>query len=187
MSKPGFLILHYGPMQPDAMSQAAKLLGDGAVLDTDAARMAGAAFAFGDLVHLDELKTRLNAGVRDEIALRYPDLSRDAAAWLVNGERGMSSEAIFTKLTGISLRDGSATGHPHDPDDLRRCRMLLISVYEFEGRIGEMAEVSKPWAALVARWDELCATMDAEAPNWWVRGGSAPKTYALMRDILAIR
>ncbi len=107
-----------------------------------------------------------------------------AGAWLSHGERGLSSEAIFSHLTGLAIngqRRGGST--PHDPDDLRRCRLLIEQVPAFRSDLHRMAEVSKRWGALVERWDELCALMDSESPNWRTGYGPAPKTFELMRRI----
>lgn len=102
------------------------------------------------------------------------DVPDSAIEWLRNGERGSSSETIFYCLTQLPIKRWSST-YPSDPDDLRRCRLLLDTVPEFRARLGEMAQVSQQWAALVAHWDELCALMDEEAPS-----GQCPKTYARM-------
>lgn len=110
-------------------------------------------------------------------------LPAGATEWLRSGERGISSNAIFDHLTGLPVRGGWSPWTPSDPDDLRRCRLLLEAVPEFRSGLPRMAEVSAGWAALVARWDELCATMDAESPNWREGRGSAPRTYALMQEI----
>jgi hypothetical protein len=69
-----------------------------------------------------------------------------------------------------------------DPDDLRRCRLLLEQVPELTPRLGEMATVSRVWEVLVARWDEICATMDGECPDWRTSNGSAPGTFSMMEE-----
>lgn len=108
------------------------------------------------------------------------DIPDSAIEWLRRGERGVSSEAIFSHLTGVPI--GARWMHPpSDPDDLRRCRLLLAQVPEFAARIGEMAGVSDQWARLVARWDELCALMDEEAPGM---RGAAPRTFDLMQYLV---
>ncbi len=50
--------------------------------------------------------------------------------------------------------------------------------------IPKMAEVSKDWAALVPRWDEVEASHLAEVGLGWTKARSAPKTYELMASIL---
>jgi hypothetical protein len=112
-------------------------------------------------------------------------------SWLAHGERGMSSECIAEVMTGMAVgnplvRDFSR--HPYDPDDLRRCLLLLDIVPQWKVRIHEMAAVSPQWAALAARWGELEAAFIEEAPpNWreprvhW----NAPRTYELMQEVMS--
>jgi hypothetical protein len=100
------------------------------------------------------------------------DIPSTAIAWLAHGERGVSSEAIFSYLTGGPIN--GRLSPPYDTGDLRRCRRLLHAVPEFAARIGEMRNVSSQWAALVDRWDELCALMD-ENPS---------DAYALMCELI---
>lgn len=113
-------------------------------------------------------------------------LSTEAVNWLAHGERGLSSNAIFTRLTGVDAcgERGFPFHYPHDPSDLCRCLRLLESVPEFAPRIGEMAGVSSVWTALVAHWVEIVALLENEAPKWREREGTAPKTYARMREII---
>jgi hypothetical protein len=112
-------------------------------------------------------------------------LSCNAVAWLAHGERGISSNTVFTHLTGIdALRDWHSD-IPYDPADLRRCRLLLESCPELAAAFPKMREVSPAWDALVERWDELCKLMDDESPNWRKpdRYERAPKTYDLMASL----
>lgn len=113
-------------------------------------------------------------------------IPESAMQWLASGERGLSSNAIFTKMTGINTakHPRDAGFYPLDPNDLTRCVKLLEAVPEFRPRINEMAEVSPEWAALVGRWDELVQTLDKEVPGWREGAhGSAPRTYALMKEL----
>jgi hypothetical protein len=105
--------------------------------------------------------------------------------WLASGERGESSNTMVTHLTGIKAhgRYGRNT-EPSDPDDLNRCRKLLEQVPELLPLLPKMATCSGPWAQLVAHWQELCDTMDAEAPRWRDGDGAAPKTYKRMKDLI---
>lgn len=114
-------------------------------------------------------------------------IPESAMQWLASGERGLSSNAIFTKMTGIkTAKCAFEEGFfPLDPDGLTRCVKLLEAVPEFAPRIGEMADVSPEWAALVAHWDELVALLDSEVPGWREhRHGNASKTYARMRKLI---
>lgn len=101
--------------------------------------------------------------------------------WLAHGERGISSEAIVSHLTGINV--GSRrwpSNHPSDPDDLRRCVMLLKAAPEIRPELHRMAEVSEVWKKLVAEWDELVALMWTEVAT---KNKRAPKCYERMRAI----
>jgi hypothetical protein len=116
----------------------------------------------------------------------HVEMPSTAAQWLATGERGISSEAILSTLTGLPMKSAHGFGnHPHDPDDFKRCEMLLRAVPEFRERLGEMAAVSPVWAGLVARWDEIAALAELEIPGLFEgRQGSAPLTYMLMRKII---
>lgn len=101
-----------------------------------------------------------------------------AMEWQRRGEKGISSNAIFETMTGFPVTGSWGRGYPSDPDDLRRCRLLLDAVPEFAARLGEMATVGPEWAELVAIWPRLCATMDAELAKHPAR---CPETYRLMK------
>jgi hypothetical protein len=104
-------------------------------------------------------------------------VSTELMRWLISGERGLSSMAMVVHITG----HGGDCRHPHDPDDLRRCRLLVESVPLIRHNLQRMADCSPTWARIIAVWVELCALMDAEAPNWRQGTGSAPQTYALLQ------
>ena len=72
---------------------------------------------------------------------------------------------------------------PADPADLAGCRKLLDAVPEFKARLNEMASASERWGRLITEWDSLCALMDKEAPEWNKAHGTAPETYARMREL----
>ena len=103
-----------------------------------------------------------------------PNINR----WLKKGERGISSETIISHLTGINV--GSDSGPPHDPDDLRRCHLLLCAAPELRAQLPRMAEVCPVWRRLVKHWDELVALMINEAKN---NMGRCPECYRRMKEI----
>lgn len=58
--------------------------------------------------------------------------------WLRTGERGLSSEAIAEQMSGLPVGQGYGfSNHPSDPADLRRCRLLLDRVPEWQPRMSE--------------------------------------------------
>jgi hypothetical protein len=69
--------------------------------------------------------------------------------------------------------------HPYDPDDLRRC-MLFLDATQAHDKVPLMADVSEPWARLVAKWDDLLTIFREEMKS----GKNASRTYALMKEIL---
>ena len=106
------------------------------------------------------------------------------AAWMASGERGLSSEAIAITTLG-AYATGRTAAWPLDPSDLRRCFLLLEAVPEArEQGVGVLAKRSPQWAALADRWDILAETLRAEIGTDIPPRGSAPKTYALMKELL---
>lgn len=182
----GSVVLGFGPQPMDWISKVAKLCGSDAVMDPTVARMAGANLAGGTPAALAALRKRLEAGALEAEQHARPNTSAATVRWLANGERGLSSEAMFTCLTGIDATDGSEVdriAHPYDPADFRRCRLLLEAAPELAGDMVKLRSLSEAWRNLVDNWAEICATMDAEAPKWRdpERGWSCPKTYDLIK------
>lgn len=114
------------------------------------------------------------------------DATQEAVvAWLANGEVGTSSKCMAMWLAfGQRTRDAFG-GHPHDPDDMDRCLKLLAVAPGLRERLPKMAELNKTWAALVARWDEIEAMQMDEIGLDWTKARSAPKTYALMQEVIS--
>lgn len=180
----GIVVFGYGPQPIDFLSKAAKIAGEGAVLDQDAARMAGAHFAIGQPELFAELRQRLELGALIAQKQDTPHLSLAATTWLANGRRGISSDTMFTVMTGVDATRYGYQSHPHDPDDLDRCLALLHDVPELRAKLPLMAKASPEWAALIAVWDQLEALHIAEVGIGWTKGNSAAETYKLMRTIL---
>lgn len=119
-------------------------------------------------------------------------LPAGAVEWLRTGERGVSSEGIFSHLTGIPLDQGRPSP-PSDPSDFRRCRLLVAAVPSFRAKLPRMAELGKQWKAIVDHWDEICAIMDEEASQeaHYARAagsrrptGDVSRTYRRMKELL---
>lgn len=183
----GIVILAFGPQPMEFLGKAAKTCGQAAVICPDAARMAGANFAVGPRPLLDALRKRLEAGSLQAVTSASPGLSANAAQWLANGERGMSSEALFFRLTGMDGSGFDRTAHPYDPDDFRRCRLMLEACPELLIKLQDAADLSPQWAALIDCWATLYETMDAETPNWRSPHGDgqfAHKTYSLIKQAI---
>jgi hypothetical protein len=87
-------------------------------------------------------------------------IEEKAIFWLQNGERGMSSEAMCFHLMG---KTGSKS-HPWDPDDFRRCYLLLKAVPEWNGFTyrQRMKSLSPEWARLIDQWDKLTGMLEEQ-------------------------
>jgi hypothetical protein len=97
--------------------------------------------------------------------------------WLATGETGCSSLTMAHWLTFKRVYKHSS--HPYDPADLRRCVQLLDRAPTLRCIISRMGDLSPEWAAMVRRWTELEQLLREELPT-----GRAPKTYALMKELL---
>jgi hypothetical protein len=100
--------------------------------------------------------------------------------WFAGPDVGLSSKAMAMAALGIDFDPD----YPHDPSDFNRCLLLLLHVPEVKPHMHKLAAVSPQWSRLIARWDEIEASFLCEVGLNWSKGGSAPKTYQLMRDVL---
>jgi hypothetical protein len=186
----GGCTLVFGALPLSALGRLlpAKQKSKGIVLDPNVARMAGANLAWGAPADLARARDRYRDSAIRRTRATYLKMDENAVRWMAVGEQGLSSLAIFWNVYGDhweSQEEALPKECPYDPDDLRRCRLLLEQVPSVQERFARvMPNVSPTWARLVERWDELCATMDAEAPQWRDAGGRAPKTYAIMKQLL---
>jgi len=98
-------------------------------------------------------------------------VNEKARWWVENGEQGTSSKTIFSVIHGGDLRNGftllkpSSYCHPYDPDDFRRCYLLLKAVPEWRAELDKMRTVSKQWNALVDNWDKLTGMLEEQMKN----------------------
>lgn len=103
--------------------------------------------------------------------------------WLVNGEVGRSSKRIAS-VASCGKAVQNQWDHPHDPDDLRRCLMLVEQIPEVREDFPTLAQCSPEWKAIVDHWDELVALLKAEGgPKWSTDMFTAAKTYARMKEL----
>jgi hypothetical protein len=180
----GRCILITGEVPMLAFGTLTMLAPKDAVMDPDAARMLGVTFAMGPTEELAALKASRAEATIQHNRLAFPQLSEGAQKWLATGERGASSESLFSRCSGMNIRPGKPRyDHPHDVADFRRCRLLLEACPEFD--LSYAAGMSPQWAYLAAVWGTICDTMDEEAPDWRSsRGNSCPKTYSLIKTAI---
>lgn len=151
-----------------------------ALMDIDLANRIGATFVIGepdDLEALRQMDLPVSDERRSESHAAAENGLEKVAAWLANGERGSSSNAMCKRIFGIPESAGKS--HPYDPADLRRC-LLFLDATDAHDKVSFMLDVSEEWGRLVPRWDELVALFKKE----YAKGKSAPRTYALMKEIL---
>lgn len=119
--------------------------------------------------------------------MRMPE-SKRADMWMALGERGTSSMTIWAVMRGVIEYRFLFTGnyyfsHPRDPDDFRRCYLLLRLIPEWRYRLNEVAEILPEWKSLVENWDELTELYENEREN---ADGNAPLLYARMKELSEI-
>ena len=92
-----------------------------------------------------------------------PDMSKTMnqriSWWLTEGEHGTSSMWMLHAITGHGKRE---YGHPHDPDDFRRCYLVLKAVPELREDFAKLAATSATWKNLVDNWDQLTAMLEEQ-------------------------
>lgn len=96
------------------------------------------------------------------------------ADWGECEDTGMSSEAVWKATLGLF----SDKSYPFDPSDFGRCYRLIQRFPEAMGGVRALADRCGVWRHLAARWDDLVALYEEEAPS-----GKAPKLYALMQAL----
>lgn len=115
-------------------------------------------------------------------------LSTNAINWLASGERGVSSNTLFSVVTGISAQSDGSSSHPLDPDDFKRCEKLLRKCPEIRAELWRMSEISQVWAALVKNWSYIVDLFESEVPGvldggQWPFRTPATKTYEYMKTL----
>lgn len=93
------------------------------------------------------------------------DIETKAWLWWQNGERGMSSEAIWLCCMGKSGK----RNHPYDPDDFSRCYKLFKAVPEWrQGHYVKLiSDMSPEWANLMESWDRLTEMYEENIRTEW--------------------
>lgn len=95
--------------------------------------------------------------------------------WEDQGERGTSSNTIFAAFTGYSPRD---VNWPLDPDDFRRCKLLLDLIPEWRADLSPVSRAYPWFAPMIDRWGDIEALFMEESPK-----GVCPRCYELMKRL----
>lgn len=116
----------------------------------------------------------------------YPGLRE----WRLNGEHGISSEAIADRLQyGETSMVWRGSNYPRDPSDFRRCELLLRRAPSMRAGLPLMADQGPEWAALVKNWEAIAQMIESEVPgafdgrppNALAYRSLAYRSYAYMR------
>lgn len=108
------------------------------------------------------------------------EIQKKVLNWVATGRVGASSKTMAMAACDLP-NEGD---YPHDPDDLNRCLLLLKAVPEVRDNFEKIAALGVVWKRLVGRWAEIEASFLDEVGLNWCKAKSAPKTYALMREVI---
>ena len=99
--------------------------------------------------------------------------------WMLHGEHGISSKTMFNRLSYINLIPNQHEGFPFDPDDFRRCYLLLHACPHFKTRLHRMKAVNPTWSNLIDNWDKL-----TEMLEWQLQYRKANGMLELMNSMV---
>ncbi len=110
--------------------------------------------------------------------------------WTKYGEHGTSSKTIWCILTNgsdfkfnyedlkfVFIPEIEYT-HPSDPDDFKRCYMLLKAVPEWRNELYKLNGISPVWERMVWYWDKLTKKLEQQ-----IKTGKTNNMYELMKTL----
>ncbi len=100
----------------------------------------------------------------EPVADQNKPLLERAQWWKKDGERGMSSETMWSCFMGEMPTRRS---HPSDPGDFKRCYKLLQAVPEWKAELHKLKSLSTPWSNLVDNWDTLTQMYEENIKTEW--------------------
>lgn len=147
----------FGAIPLSDMQALLKLVAEDAVMDITLADKIGATLVIGRSDDLAKLRLRKDLEpspkrIADEEAAKRLGLTGEVQDWLINGERGSSSNAMCKVFFGVPSTAG--VNHPLDSADFRRCCLFLATTNSHD-QIHKMSLVSAEWAALVKVWVKI--------------------------------
>ena len=140
----------------DAMKMVGQIAPKKAVVDAGIANALGGVMAAGTLADCKKWREKITAD------LAMQPISKDLK-WIRGVDCGQSSTTLFLALTKdnqarwdepMALRQRGEPHHPYDADDFGRC-VRMLAFMGWENRVQEAAGISREWALLVSRWEEL--------------------------------
>lgn len=100
--------------------------------------------------------------------------------WLLSGDTGLSSEAMFACFRNITPGGKTLTACPRDPADLGRCIRFMERFPIWRDCLTSLNRLGWRWCAVVAHWDDLEALYLSEIDR---PDCSAPATYRRMKAL----
>ena len=185
--------LVYGHMPLAEFLNLLRQAHDSEVLHPGLARMLGATAVVGPLDARARIRRQETPAaverVREQLGRAALLLDLYSLRWLAAGEQGPASLALFVLLTGVRPRHyrGTTTEDiPREANAFRRCRLLIEQVPALRRALPVLAQrVAEQgvaeWAAIAEAWDDLCAQMDHEAPDWRHRPIKARGVTAMLK------
>jgi hypothetical protein len=167
----------YGQMPLPEFLDLMRQARDNEVLHAGMARMLEATAVIGSPEGLARIRRQETLAaiqrMRAQLGRSALRLDLHALRWLAAGEQGPASLALFVLLTGVRPRHFHGTNRdlPRDANAFRRCRLLIEQVPSLRRALPVLAQRTgdpgvAEWAAIAEAWDDLCAQMDHEAPDW---------------------
>ena len=101
------------------------------------------------------------AGFEPSCRPYFPDEEKRALHWIIGGDTGISSIAIWAVMTGqVEMGAHGVSGFlihdvPKDAGDFGRCHRLLEFIPEWKGRLHEVGEVIPRWQPFVREWKAM--------------------------------
>lgn len=170
---PGDVTVVFGAIPVTDLTRLMRGMGRGTMVSLFLADQLDAAMVFGPKHAIERLTADppppRGRTLTDLAAAQAAGLSHEACSWLRSGQRGESSRALFSYLTGLDVRRGhagAAYAHPRDSDDFSRCAWLVRSVPEVRDGLPKAAGMSCTWARIVEAWPTLDALIEPAGASY---------------------
>lgn len=79
------------------------------------------------------------------------EVKKEWLEWLASGDTGISSETMFSAITGVPVQRNDV---PHDIGDFGRCHRMLKAT-NLRDQIGKVVEKFPSWTPYIDCWIEL--------------------------------
>lgn len=153
--------LVFGPVPMTEMASLLSSSQNDDVMDVHIASLVGATMVTGSREALDELLASDDLPIsedriRDRDAAIAAGLPEAFVEWLYRGQRGVSSDYIAHRVTGIPAK--ARQGFPHDSADFKRCLDVIASLKGAKPEsdvMDVMASDCDQWKNLSLNWDIL--------------------------------